>query len=81
MHAPGDVFEELAAAHRDRWTHTDELLALLLEKLDQLYGFTVQAWAKNPPRHRPPFRYPRPARLAPKPRRSTIEEIRAFFRK
>lgn len=79
MHAPGDLFEELAAAHRVRWTHADELLALILEKLDHLYGFTVQAWAKDPPRQRPPFRYPRPAIF--KPRRATLDEIRAFFRR
>lgn len=70
-------------AHRERWTHTDELLALTLEKLDELVILTARIHtdpkkaSAKPPR---PFRYPRPI-APPKPRRATLDEIRAFFKR
>lgn len=80
LHAPGELFEELVEAHRHRWTHTDELLALILTKLDELTIVTARAWGdpKKMPRTAPrPFTYPRPNQ--PKKRRSSLAEIRAFF--
>jgi len=70
-------------AHRERWTHTDELLALTLEKLDELVILTGRAWS-DPKKisSRPPkaFRYPRPI-APPKPRRASLDEIRSFFKR
>jgi len=68
-------------AHRTRWTHADELLALVLEKLDELTILTARAHSdpKKIPKKAPkPFRYPRPVKPAA-PRPATISEIRAFF--
>lgn len=82
LNAPGDLLEQLVYAHQHRWTHTDELLALLLQKLDQLYLFTVRAWAdpkKLPHNMPPPFEYRRPHAVAEPERPATVEEIRAFF--
>ena len=81
LHAPGEVFEALAVAHRDRWTHTDELLALLVEKVDELTILTAQIWSdpKKSPKPPKPYRYPRPAAITKKPKKATHEEILAFF--
>lgn len=80
LNAPGELFEQLVVAHQQRWTHADELLALILTKLDELTILTARAWGdpKKMPRKVPrPFIYPRPNQ--PKKRRSTLAEIRAFF--
>jgi hypothetical protein len=62
-----DELTELLHAHRHRWTHTDELLALLLEALHALIGITVKAHAdpKKPSPRVEPFRYPRPSEDRP----------------
>jgi len=79
LNAPGDLFDELARAHRRRWTHTDELLALILEKIDELLITTARLWSKpDGSRPRKPYRYPRPH--AERRRGSTPAEIRRFFR-
>lgn len=83
MNAPGELLDQLARAHGNRWTHSDELLALVVEKLDELSILFVQAWsdAKSKPKPRRPFRYPRPhARQLTKPR-ATLDDVRAFFRR
>lgn len=70
-------------AHRERWTHADELLALILEKLDELVIVTARVWSdpkKTPAKMPTPFRYPRPV-TPPAPRRASLDEIRAFFRR
>jgi hypothetical protein len=69
-------------AHRNRWTHSDELLALILERLDALYSLTevVNMKPKSRPSRMPkPYRYPRPALRRKKPKYSTPEQVRAFF--
>lgn len=75
------MLEELERAHRFRWTHSDEMLARILEKLDALLIFTQLAWGdpkKRPARVPQPHHYPRPA--PPKKQRpSTLDEIRRFF--
>lgn len=76
------MLEELVRAHRQRWTHSDELLALVLEKLDELvitFGLANTAKKDRPARPPKPYRYPRPT--LPKPiKRSTPAEVLAFFR-
>lgn len=82
MNVPGELFDELSRAHRRRWTHGDELLALILEKLDQLLIVTVRAYSDPKKLSGPtptPFRYPRPA-APPRRQGSTPTEIRRFFR-
>lgn len=82
MNAPGELLEELTQAHRFRWTHTDELLALILERLDNLATLThiVNMKPEDRPRRIPaPYRYPRPA--TPRRRPSSLDEIRRFFGK
>ena len=83
LHAPGELFVELTRAHAQRWTHADELSALILEKLDELVILTARAWSdpKKIPRKAPrPYRYPRPHGQTKKRKGSTPEEIRRFFR-
>lgn len=68
-------------AHAHRWTHADELLALILERLDALYNLTEHVNTKPERRSSrlpKPIRYPRPG---PKPKRrySSPAEVRAFF--
>lgn len=78
---PGDLFAEMIRAHSRRWTHSDELLALILERLDALYSLTEFVNTKESSRPRrlpPPLRYPRPG-PKPKPKYSTPAEVRAFF--
>lgn len=68
-------------AHSRRWTHADELLALILERLDALYNLTEivnMEKSKRPSRLPKPIRYQRPG-PKPKPRYSTPAEVRAFF--
>jgi hypothetical protein len=68
-------------AHRLRWTHSDELLALILEQLDALYKLTEHVNTdpkKRPARMPRAFRYTRPM-PPPKPRYSTPDEVRRFF--
>ena len=84
LNAPGELFEELARAAGHRWTHTEELLALILEHLDALLIVTQWAWgdpkklSRRPPK---PYRYTRPIERGPQAhRRSTVDEIRRFFR-
>ena len=80
LHAPGELLEALETAHRERWTHADELLALLLEKLDQLVNTVEVAWMKDA-KQRMLMRYPRPVDRRKKRRKtSPAEEIRRFFR-
>lgn len=84
LYAPGELYEQLTRAHRTRWTHGDELLALILEQLDRIANVTeyVHADPKTRPGKVPkPFRYPRPNRPAPDRRPSTIAEIRRFFKR
>lgn len=83
MHAPGDLLEELARAHGNRWTHVEELLALTVEKLDELSILFVAAWSdqRSRPRPRAPYRYPRPHARQLRRRRATLDEVRAFFRR
>lgn len=85
LNAPGDLFEELARAHATRWTHTDELLALLLETVDDLRRITILANTdpkKRPSKQPTPYRYPRPTSSTPAKRRpATPDEIRRFFNK
>lgn len=81
MHAPGELLEELSRAHAHRWTHNEELLALVVEKVDELCIITATAWGdpkKRPARMPTPFRYPRPGKKK-RLRRSSLEEIRRFF--
>lgn len=83
LNAPGELFEELSRAHRAKWTHSDELLALILQKIDELVITTGRAWSdpKKIPRRAPrPYRYPRPTEKNRKRKGSTPEEIRRFFR-
>jgi len=82
LHAPGELFAELSRAHRHRWTHADELLALILQKLDELVIITGRAYSdpkKVPARAPKPYRYPRPVE-AKKTRGASPAEIRRFFR-
>lgn len=81
MEAPGELLDELARAHRLRWTHSDELLALILEKLDELHLTTVRVFSdpKKSGRMPKPYRYPRP-HLRPRRKGSAPAEIRRFFR-
>lgn len=68
-------------AHRFRWTHSDEILALILERLDALYNLTEFVYTdkqRRPSRLPKPLRYPRPT-PRPKPRYSTPDEVRRFF--
>lgn len=68
-------------AHSHRWTHSEELLALILERLDALYNLTEYVNTKPDRRSSKlpkPLRYPRPG-PKPKPRYSTPDEVRAFF--
>ena len=65
----------MAAEHR--WTHNEELLALVLEKLDELVLMTAKVWGAKQKLPKP-YRYPRPH--APQRQRpATLGEIRAFF--
>jgi hypothetical protein len=71
----------MVRAHRRRWTHSEELLALILERLDALYNLTEfvnMKESKRPSKLPKPLRYPRPG-PKPKPRYSTPAEVRAFF--
>lgn len=80
MNSPGELLVELDRARFTKWTHSDEILALILERLDALYNLTEFVWSdpkKRPTRMPKPFRYRRPA--APKPKPSTLSEIRRFF--
>jgi hypothetical protein len=82
LHLPGEILDELEHAYRFRWTHNEELLACILEKLDALIITTQMAWSEKGkgPRNRTPYRYPRPNPPKKKKRRpSTVEEIRRFF--
>lgn len=85
LESPGDLLEELSRAHRLRWTHVEELLALILEQLVDVTYYTAAtsaAFTKDgtpPPLPRRRFRYPRPN--APKPKASSFDEIRRFFRR
>lgn len=82
MHAPGELLDELARAHGSRWTHTEELLALTVEKLDELSILFVAAWSSDRQRKpRAPFRYPRPNARQLKRTRATLDDVRAFFRR
>lgn len=68
-------------AHSRRWTHSEELLALILERLDALYNLTeyVNTKAERRSSKLPkPLRYPRPG-PKPKPKYSSPAEVRAFF--
>ena len=70
-------------AHRKRWIHADELLALVLEKLDELVILTVRVNSdpKRLPKKAPkPYRYPRPVKPTRAPP-ATLDEIRTFFRR
>lgn len=79
--APGELLEELTRAHELRWTHADELLALVVEKLDELLIATVKLWSKPTGGRTPrPYRYPRPALRRQSRKGSTPEQIRRFFR-
>lgn len=81
LYAPGEVFDALSRAHRRRWTHSDELLALLLEKLDELTIMFAAAWGDpKKTKARKPFHYPRPNASTQRKKASTPEEIRRFFR-
>lgn len=53
----------LGSAYEDRWTHNEELLALIAELLHTLIRVTVQVHS-DPKKHRPdkPWSYPRPSR-------------------
>lgn len=79
------MYHALIEAYEDRWTHADELLALILEVLDRMDAHFMMAWgdkttARRAGKHRP-YRYRRPADRRPKGhRRATIHEIIAFFR-
>lgn len=78
------MLAELAGAHRRRWTHADELLALILERLDALYNLTEHVNTKQSARRsRLPkaYRYPRPKPPRAKVRYSTPDEVRAFFKR
>lgn len=84
LNAPGDLLDELARAHRTRWTHSDELLALILERLDALFIYTVRAWSdpKKVPHQAPtPYRYPRPNTPKRRRRMSTPGEIMRFLKR
>lgn len=84
MEAPGELFDELVRAHRLRWTHSDELLALLVEKLDELVILTARVFSDpkklGGARAPKPYRYPRPHVRTRRRKGSTPEEIRRFFR-
>lgn len=77
LHAPGELLDALTRAHSTRWTHADELLALAVEKLDELSILMVQLWTKNPGQARKPFRYRRP--IVKAATTSPMSEIRRFF--
>jgi len=87
LHAPGELLDELARARGNRWTHTEELLALVLEAVDRLRIDMLMQWSdpKSRPARAPrPYRYPRPAHVRGSDdgqRKATREEIAAFFGK
>lgn len=68
-------------AHRRRWMHSDEILALILERLDALHNLTAHVWTdpkQRPSRMPKPFRYRRPV-APPRPKPSTLDEMKRFF--
>jgi hypothetical protein len=78
------MFDAVLTAHRYRWSHTDELLAQVLEAVDRLGILFVQAWgdkrASRAAQKQRPFRYPRPVDGRPKKHRpATNAEISRFF--
>jgi len=79
LHAPGELFEALELERRAHWTHADELLAILVQKLDELTNLFERANFKDA-KIRRPFRYPRPSEQNTKRKGSTPEQIRKFFR-
>jgi hypothetical protein len=60
------MFEELASAAGERWTHSDELLLAACRMLDTLIRVTVKAHSDpaRPPDLGPAFRYLRPGETA-----------------
>lgn len=84
MALDGEVYDAILASHRDRWTHGDEMLALILESVDRLSILFMQAWgdkaAARAASKQRPYRYKRPIERRPKRhRRATNEEISRFF--
>ena len=77
----GELLAEMQRAHAHRWTHSDELLALILERLDALFTLTQFINTKESARPRKipaPYRYSRPG-PKPKTKYSSPAEVRAFF--
>lgn len=59
------MFNEVVRVSQDRWTHTDELLVNVAQRLDLLFRVTVMSNrdpAKPAPQFGPLFDYPRPGR-------------------
>lgn len=85
---PADMFDQILAAHRQRtkaqaWSHSEEILALILERIEHLDNLTAWIWTdpkSRPSRFPKSFRYPRPF-PPPKRQPSTIDEIKRFFGK
>lgn len=78
------MFDAVLTAHRYRWSHSDEMLAQILEGIDHLSILFVQAWgdkkSSKAAQKKRPFRYPRPVDATPKRHRAaTNEEIARFF--
>ena len=77
---PAEYHAIAAAAERRQWTHTDELLALLLEQLGHHHR-TLAAFAGVKPHDLPkPVHYPRPGELERKPPAATRDERYARIR-
>lgn len=71
-----DDYQALVEAQAQKWTHTDELLALILEQLGVTHAAIVRLWAKEGTKAPDPIRYRRPFDPPPqKPRAATRAEI------
>lgn len=66
----------------ERWGHSEELLVVIAQMLDQLIRLTAKLHAERPPHFGPPFDYPRPYQRERRQtdRPATPAEILAFFR-
>lgn len=75
----GTMLAALEAAHRDRWTHNEELLRTIALRVDLLWRQSVVFAGAEPP---DPLRLPRPGEAPPaKPSlRETARQAMAHMR-